>query len=143
MYVVGGSMQPLLKDGDRVTVQRVDTYYPGDIVVFCHDRGLTVHRLLWQTKDRITCKGDSNLFCEVISTEDILGKVILIQSGDAHFSPAYGPLLAVLSYNKILIYKAHMEDKLSTRRDPAYVEIQHFLHGLRRNLIKNSSRVEQ
>ena len=136
LTITGNSMFPSLKSGDRVTVRREDTYSPGDIVVFRHNGGLTIHRLLWQLGNRVTCKGDNNLFCEEVYPEDILGKVVEISAGDVRLFPTHGPLLAVLSYNKILIYKAHVEDKLSTRRDPAYVEIQHFLHGLRRNLIK-------
>jgi len=135
--VTGGSMSPSLKNGDCVAVRREDAYLPGDIVVFRQNGGLTVHRLLWQAGGRAVCKGDSNLFREEVSAEDILGKVIEIRSGDVRFPPAYGPLLAALSYEKLLIFQAHGEDKLSTRRDPAYAEIQHFLHGLRYRQIRN------
>ncbi len=138
--VTGGSMSPSLKNGDCVAVRREDAYLPGDIVVFRQNGGLTVHRLLWQAGGRAVCKGDSNLFREEVSAEDILGKVIEIRSGDVRFPPTYGPLLAALSYEKLLIFQAHGEDKPSTRRDPAYAEIQHFLHGLRYSLTNEGTK---
>ena len=137
LAVTGNSMFPSLKAGDRVTVRREDTYSPGDIVVFRHNGGLTVHRLLWQLDNRVTCKGDNNLFCEEIFTEDILGKVIEVSCDTVSFPPKHETLLAALSYEKLLIFKLHEEDKISTRRDPAYVEIQHFLHGLRYRQMTN------
>jgi hypothetical protein len=45
--VRGGSMAPLLKDGDRVRIARARLYLPGDIVAFrAGDGRIVAHRLL-------------------------------------------------------------------------------------------------
>ena len=45
--VRGGSMAPLLKDGDRVAIARARLYLPGDVVAFrAGDGRIVVHRLL-------------------------------------------------------------------------------------------------
>lgn len=57
MRVRGGSMAPLLSDGDRLEVGPARRYWPGDVVAF-HDAAgrLVVHRLLgwWPLAGRMT-----------------------------------------------------------------------------------------
>lgn len=44
--VRGGSMAPLLADGDRVEIAPARFYWPGDVVAFRSGDGLIIHRLL-------------------------------------------------------------------------------------------------
>jgi len=73
----GRSMQPLLHDGDTVTVKRMEDYKKGDLILFRKkDGGFVIHRIIKKKKELIFTQGDS-LFeiDEPIKKEDILGAV--------------------------------------------------------------------
>lgn len=46
LRIRGGCMEPVLRDGERVTVRRRRLYLPGDVLAVCTAGGLVVHRLL-------------------------------------------------------------------------------------------------
>ena len=76
--VTGYSMNPLIHEGDTVTLVTSDSYEVGDVLVFSYypDR-LTVHRLL--KKDGMYhCKGDNTFRLESVTADKVLGRVTLI-----------------------------------------------------------------
>ena len=77
--VVGASMNPILFDGDQITVSPCEYYFPGDILVYNYKQeGLLVHRLLYVKENKYFCKGDNSFRLEDISKEQIVGKIILV-----------------------------------------------------------------
>jgi signal peptidase I len=81
--VVGDSMNPILFEGDIITVQPCDDYDVGDILVFNYQqRELLVHRLLLNNDGKYFCKGDNCYRLEDMSLEQIIGKVILINGNE-------------------------------------------------------------
>jgi hypothetical protein len=88
--VASGSMEPALREGDRIVVEGAapsDLRW-GDIVVFESPlAGLVVHRLMWQVPPfgeprAVFTKGDALKYCDrPFSVQGILGRVVEIQSG--------------------------------------------------------------
>ena len=77
--VAGESMNPMLYEGETVTVQPQADYEIGDVLVFTYKQGeLLVHRLLLKQYGRYFCKGDNSFRLEDMAMEQIVGKVILI-----------------------------------------------------------------
>lgn len=80
LTVAGKSMNPTLLEGDVVTIKQCDDYHKGDIVVFRYkDEGVLIHRLIKHT-DRYFCKGDNSYRLEDITFDQIIGKVVLINT---------------------------------------------------------------
>ena len=81
--VTGISMQPLMREGDTVTVQSQGEYEVGDILVFNYKQGeLLAHRLLLKKDGKYFCKGDNSFRIEDVTIERIVGKVILLNGGE-------------------------------------------------------------
>lgn len=77
--VRGISMLPVLREGDVVAVKKQADYKIGDILVYPYkDEGLLIHRLLDMSNSRLYCKGDNSFRLEDIDTEDVIGKVVLL-----------------------------------------------------------------
>ena len=94
--VVGDSMNPLLFEGDSVTIQPCKNYYVGDILVFTYKNDeLLIHRLLLKKDGRYFCKGDNSFRLEDMTPEQVIGKVILINGretplcSEKHISLSY------------------------------------------------------
>lgn len=78
--VSGISMQPALFNSDKITVVKCIDYSVGDILVFSYKSGeLLVHRLL-KKDDEYFCKGDNSFRLENITIDQIIGKVISVNS---------------------------------------------------------------
>lgn len=78
--VQGDSMNPLLHNGDFITIKVCNTYEPGDILLYFYENeGLLIHRLL-QKDTRYYCKGDNAFRLESLSENDIIGKAVAINS---------------------------------------------------------------
>jgi hypothetical protein len=94
--VRGGSMAPLLKDGDRVAIARARLYLPGDVVAFrAGDGRIVVHRLLGYRlhRGRLACvaRGDAAAVSDPPFPLDlVLGRVSRVVS---HPGPA--PLVSL------------------------------------------------
>lgn len=87
--VMGVSMEPTMRAGDRVTLCRAEKYALGDILVFCYKGELLVHRLLKEENGRYFCKGDNAFRLEDVTEEQIAGKVTLCNGqAPSPFSPA-------------------------------------------------------
>jgi len=79
MTVSGVSMLPFLKEGDTLTVQQLDKYEIGDILVFPYkNEGTLVHRLLKIEDGWLYCKGDNAFRTEDITVEQAFGKVVAV-----------------------------------------------------------------
>ena len=74
--VAGSSMNPVLKDGDRIRIEHRDSYAIGDILVFSYkNQELLVHRLLQIKEGKYFCKGDNSMRLEDIAEDQILAAV--------------------------------------------------------------------
>lgn len=74
--VQGISMEPVLKENDKVIVVHCESYNIGDVIVFDFDEPfLVVHRILMKTSNQYICKGDNTFRLEQISKNKVLGKV--------------------------------------------------------------------
>lgn len=115
IIVHGTSMQPILHDGDTITLCRKDEYVPGDILVFAYNYGaILVHRLLKIENGRYICKGDNAFRLESVKPEQIAGAVIL--DNDPHRNSAF--LEASLKINHI--FHRCRFDKELTRKTKEY-----------------------
>ena len=127
--VVGASMYPTLKEGDKLTISRYDDYETGDILVYLykHDE-LLVHRLVKKENNIYYCKGDNCYRLEDVEYNKIVGKVIKVNGCDNIFttdgitesSYAIHKLLAKLDYNIPLLrttkeYKNYEEKYLKNK----------------------------
>lgn len=73
----GISMLPTFAIGDEIITRKFSTYAEGDVLVFKYeDNKILVHRLLKIKKGYYFCKGDNAFRIEIITYQDILGKVI-------------------------------------------------------------------
>lgn len=81
LIVTGGSMRPLLKEGDRVLLRPCDPaeVRMGDII--CFGKPITCHRAIriYRRRRCVLEKGDAQLSGSVIPMEAILGKVIQVE----------------------------------------------------------------
>ncbi len=115
----GHSMYPFIKDGDFITIshrKRNKAIRLGDIVAFIDpekDR-LVVHRVTQKLNDLYLIKGDFiALKCDLISSNNILGRVITIERDGRTFTIGLGPervLIAIISRNYFL---SHIINKIS------------------------------
>jgi len=89
MNAVGGSMRPLIQEGDSLQIDpTANSPKQGDIVAFRRGEQLTAHRVLQVAQDTegkqmILARGDHALKSDpAIQADHIIGKVIAIQRGD-------------------------------------------------------------
>jgi hypothetical protein len=84
IHVRGSSMEPVLRDGDRVTIERSNMMLPGDIIAF-HDRHngqFVIHRVAGYIPSftrpwRLLTFGDCARNCDAaVEQELILGKAV-------------------------------------------------------------------
>jgi signal peptidase I len=75
----GGSMYPLIHNGDVVIIQSTPKYKRGDIILYKIDNIPTCHRIL-SNGEFIKTKGDNNPWVDEynIKKEDVIGKVIRV-----------------------------------------------------------------
>ena len=86
--ITSGSMWPVLKEGDLVFIQGVNStdLKINDIVVYKNrvNNTLTIHRIVKLDKDTLTTKGDAN-FSEdsPAKYEDVIGRAVFIGNSPA------------------------------------------------------------
>jgi len=89
LRVISDSMAPLINVDDFVIIERppLQVYRCGDIVVIDRNEELITHRLVRLGVEKWYTKGDRfHALDEPISADDLLGKVIEIESHDNHLN---------------------------------------------------------
>ena len=75
--VLSGSMEPEFSKGDLIIVAEADSYSKGDVVVFYDGTDLVVHRIIDESDDTVTTKGDANNVADApVDRSAIKGKVL-------------------------------------------------------------------
>ena len=77
--VTSSSMWPALSAGDLVVIRGTEKadLRVGDIVVWRHDGGFTIHRIVELNEDTIITKGDANFPKDApVKYEDVVGKTV-------------------------------------------------------------------
>ncbi len=77
--VTSSSMWPALKRGDLILIEGVlrDDIQKDDIVVWKHDGGFTIHRVVELNQKTLVTKGDGNFDTdEPVRYEDVIGRAL-------------------------------------------------------------------
>ena len=76
--VVTGSMSPAIEPGDLVVCRRSADYAVGDVITFRSGASLVTHRIVCDTPDGFTTKGDANNVADADSVPRgaVVGKVV-------------------------------------------------------------------
>lgn len=94
--VSGSSMFPILENEDMVLLQKDDKYVMGDILVYIYNDKLIIHRCISVNTDVYVCRGDNSRNDERISSEAIVGRVIMLEKGEKRFQFINGTALRLL-----------------------------------------------
>jgi len=80
VYVLSGSMEPTFSAGDMIIIHLKDQYEPGDVVTFYSDGELVTHRIVGESAEGFTVKGDANNVRdeEPVSRADVVGKLVFV-----------------------------------------------------------------
>lgn len=117
LTISGVSMLPILRNGQIVQVVRVDSYQPGDILVYEYkNEGLLAHRLLRIDLGRYFCKGDNSFRLEDITLDQIVGKIVL------EHDPGNTPVFLQASYEIERLFRRCGYDREKTMAHPLYQE---------------------
>jgi signal peptidase I len=90
--ITGGSMLPLIRDGDRALVAHGCTgVRQGDVIVFRHEGRLIAHRVLRIRRSEagltFVTKGDNaSQFDPPLSADEIVGRVLAVERGGQYMS---------------------------------------------------------
>lgn len=130
--VLGESMNPILYEGDIITVRPSENYYIGDIVVFYYaDKELLVHRLLNIKDPYYFCKGDNAFRLENIKKEQILGKIVALKRESKIIDiPVFTDELISLSLKIHRIFFNYKFDLTKTRETDEYKKYKYLLDTL-------------
>ena len=78
--ITSGSMWPVLKKGDLVLIEGIDSrdeLRMGDIVVYKNPKGFTIHRITELRENTLVTKGDANNVSDSpVAYEDVIGKTV-------------------------------------------------------------------
>jgi hypothetical protein len=101
------SMNPVLFDGDIITIQKQNDYRVGDVLVYpYYGEGLLIHRLLRKSGNMMHCKGDNSFRIEEVDISQVVGKAVSVNDGNP-VKPRGLKLLFVcwasLHINKLLV----------------------------------------
>ena len=80
VYVLSGSMEPTFSAGDMIVIRPQKEYRPGDVVTFQSGGELVTHRIISESREGFTVKGDANNVSdeEKVPREDVRGKLVLV-----------------------------------------------------------------
>lgn len=80
VVICGNSMMPLIHSGDKVLLEKVNSYQIGDILVFYYETQKTfiAHRLLLKYNGDLFCKGDNSFALEKVNPRNVVGRVLYI-----------------------------------------------------------------
>lgn len=103
LRVSGGSMNPILRDGDEIEAERVADprgVSLGDLVVIdLPDAGLVVHRVLWRSGSGLRTWGDgSRRMDPPIHASALVGRVVAARRGETDVTPS--PLARRLQWGR-------------------------------------------
>lgn len=78
----GPCMWPLLKDGERIQVNKAEIYFEGDIILYEDGReNLVCHRINYTDSEVVITSGDNNLvFDPPLHYKDIWGKLSVVSN---------------------------------------------------------------
>ena len=94
--ITSGSMWPALKTWDIVFIEKVprEEITRGDIVVWRHDGGFTIHRVVSLGERTFTTKGDANFAEDAhVSYDALVGRAVARKSG----APLRIPYLGIVT----------------------------------------------
>lgn len=76
--ICGNSMMPLIHSGDKVLLEKVNSYQIGDVLVFYYEPQKTfiAHRLLLKYNGNLYCKGDNSFALEKVNPINVAGRVL-------------------------------------------------------------------
>lgn len=72
----GRSMEPLLRDGCKITLSPVCKIRRGDVVLFRFHNQYLLHRVLFCCGNRVVLKGDSSRNIERVECKDIVARMV-------------------------------------------------------------------
>lgn len=110
LNILSGSMMPLLQTSDKVLVHTVKPaeIRVGDIIVFKNSDKLIVHRVIRSyNSSSFLQKGDNTTTAEIVSSKDVIGKVIAIRKGSRIIYPdnGFGKFInLMLTFFSCLVY---------------------------------------
>jgi len=79
--ITSGSMWPVLKTNDLILMKGVEPadVQIGQIIIFRHEGGFTIHRLIRKEKGKFVTKGDANgVEDNPIDPKDVIGRAVYI-----------------------------------------------------------------
>lgn len=122
LTVTGFSMNPILYEGDTVSVIPDNTYNIGDILVYIYNNEeILIHRLIEIKENIYYCKGDNALRMEKITVNEIFGKVSVIQRNGQNITlPPCTDKLIILSKAVNTMFFKRRYDPVKTRETYIY-----------------------
>ncbi len=110
--LISGSMEPLIRVGDRVKVSRMEPsrLRIGDIIAFREGRGVTVHRIIRRShidgQLYFYAQGDAGSGWGKVTKEDLIGKVYAIERDQCEIlldTPRYMVVNKILGWRLFLV----------------------------------------
>ena len=81
--VISGSMEDAIGVNDMVVIHAQEDYAVNDVITFRSAGSIVTHRIIGETPDSYTTKGDTNNTADLTPTSksDVIGKVVLVIPG--------------------------------------------------------------
>ena len=136
LSVSGISMEPLLKQGDRVFIETSSDYRPGDILVFLyHNNVFLIHRLLCIEGSGPSaiylCKGDNAYRLEKVMAQQIVGRATAFLRSDKRYILPKSDVNYLIARLSLLVYytfqNATGKNLEETKKSSAYLAFQQLL----------------
>ncbi len=125
--VTSGSMEPNISAGDLILIKPEEHYKLGDVVTFSSGGAVVTHRLMGTVEGQYITQGDANNAedSELLSPEDILGKVQLVVPGAGYvvefFRTPVG-IAVLLAVSVLLIKLPDWAGALKTRAEGKHAQ---------------------
>ena len=122
LTVTGYSMNPVLYEGDTVTVSPGESYNIGDVLVYIYNGSeLLIHRLIEIKDGNFYCKGDNALRMEKIPADQIFGKISAIRRNGQNIPlfPCTNKLIIMAKAVNAMFFKRRY-DPVKTRETYIY-----------------------
>ena len=89
----GGSMFPLIRNGDRVLIEPVaGEYEDGDIVLMANGGRWVLHRIVERTDDGVITRGDNQAACDPpVSMAHLVGRATHVLHGPVRLPLRWSP----------------------------------------------------